>query len=103
MSDSRELKINMIDVLELLVKRKVFILAVTFLVTLAVIIYSLVVKERFVTNALIMPPSSSEVSGIKNILKNTPLGKVGGLEKIAGGVPTDLASIYLAILGSRAL
>jgi capsule polysaccharide export protein KpsE/RkpR len=56
-----------------------------------------------VAMTVLMPPSSSEASGIKSILKNTPLGKIGGLDKIAGSVPNDMANVYLAILSSQTL
>jgi uncharacterized protein involved in exopolysaccharide biosynthesis len=103
MGDNRELKVNMIDVLELLVKRKGFILGFTFLATLAASIATFIVHPRYAAETVLMPPSSSEASGIKNILKSTPLGKIGGIDKLAGAVPTDLADTYLAILGSRSL
>jgi tyrosine-protein kinase Etk/Wzc len=103
MSNNRELKVNMMDVLETLVRRKWGIIGFTFVVTVAAIVASLVMKPVYMAETVLMPPSSSETSGIKGILKNTPLGKIGGLEKIAGSVPNDLASIYLAILASRTL
>ena len=103
MSNDRELKVSMMDLLETLVRRKWTILGITFLVTLAAAIVSLVLTPKYTATTVLMPPSSSETTGIKSILKNTPLGKIGGLDKIAGSVPSDLASLYLAILGSETL
>jgi len=103
MGNNRELRVNLLDVLETLVKRKGLIIGFTLLVSLAAAVYTFIVTPRYEAKAVLMPPSSSETAGIKNILKGTPLGKIGGLEKIAGSVPTDLANNYMAILGSRSL
>ena len=103
MSNNRELKVNMIDVVETLVRRKRWILGLTFFVTAVTAVITLIVSPRYVAATLLMPPSNTEESGIKSILKSTPLGKIGGLDKIAGSVPDDLSSIYLSILSSRSL
>ena len=103
MSNDRELKVNMMDVLETLVRRKWLILAITLLASIGMAIYTLVVTPKYEAQTVLMPPSSSETSGIKSILKNTALGKIGGLERIAGSVPNDVASIFMSILDSRTM
>jgi tyrosine-protein kinase Etk/Wzc len=103
MSNNRELKVDLVDVLEILVKRKRIILGLTFLIVVATAIYTLVVSPRYQASTVLMPPTAQEASSIKSILKSTPLGKLGGLERIAGAAPSDLSNVYLAILASRSL
>jgi tyrosine-protein kinase Etk/Wzc len=103
MSQNHELKVNLLEVLEVLVRRKRFILGLTFIVSAVTAVYTLVVSERYVANVVVMPPGNSDVSSLTNIIRNTPLGKIGGIEAIAGGMPNDRTNIYLAILSSRSI
>ena len=91
----------MLDVLELLVRRKGLILGFSLLVSAAVAVYSFVVPSEYEASVLVMPPSSSEGSMLKSIIGNTPLGKIGGLEAITKSMPNDLSTLYMVILSSR--
>jgi uncharacterized protein involved in exopolysaccharide biosynthesis len=103
MSQNRELNVSLLEVLELLVRGRWFILGFTFVITLGVAIYSLVVSPKYMARVVIMPPSNSEAGSLASIIKNTPLGKIGGLDAITQSMPNDKTNVYMAILGSRSL
>ncbi|HEX2612983.1 MAG TPA: Wzz/FepE/Etk N-terminal domain-containing protein, partial [Fibrobacteria bacterium] len=103
MSKNRELGVNMLDLVEILVRRKRFILAVAFAGALAAAIYSLVVDPQYEANVVLMPPQGSSENGFGRILKGSPIGKIGGVGKLLSAAPSDLTNAYLAILGSRTI
>lgn len=104
MSQKNELKVNVLDVLEILVRKKWQILGFTFFVAACVAVYSLVVKPRYVSVAVIMPPGgASQSSMLQNIIKGTPLGKIGGLETISSNMPGEETGVYMSILSSRSI
>jgi uncharacterized protein involved in exopolysaccharide biosynthesis len=103
MSKRGELSVNMLDLVEILVRRKRFILAVAFAAALAAAVYSLVVSPEYQASVVLMPPQGSSDNAFSRILKGSPVGKIGGVGKMLTATPSDLTNTYMAILGSRTL
>lgn len=102
MSNNRELRFNMLDALEIVLSRKVPILAFAFFVAALTAVYTLVVSPKYLAQTVLLPPSG-ESSSFSRILQNMPLGKLAGVSNILQGTPNDQSSVYMAILGSRSL
>ena len=82
---SHEDEISLIDLLRVLVKRKITILAMTVLVTLAALSYALIAPPLYRAEAIFLPPSAKDIQGLQGV---------------------DVASVYHAFkrnLNSRAL
>lgn len=99
-SNSFEFEINFFDVLVFLGKRKLVIIAVTAIFTILGIVFSLIQTEVYEGTAVIMPPADNSIGGSisASILKDLPIGKLGGLS-----ASKNMENIYMAILKSRTL
>jgi uncharacterized protein involved in exopolysaccharide biosynthesis len=103
MSKNRELTFNMLDIVHVLIKRKIPILAFAFAVAGITAIISLLVTPRYKAETVLLPPSSTSESAFGRILGSTPLGKLGGVSRMLEGTSSDLTNTYMSILGSRSL
>jgi uncharacterized protein involved in exopolysaccharide biosynthesis len=103
MSKNRELSVNMLDLVEILVKRKRFILAIAFSGALVTAIYSFIVSPEYEATVVLMPPQGSSENAFGRILKSSPIGKIGGIDKMLSATPSNLTSTYMAILESRTI
>jgi tyrosine-protein kinase Etk/Wzc len=103
MSKNRELTLNMLEIVQVLAKHKLPILAFAFTVAFVTAIVSLIVEPRYRSQTVLLPPSSSSESSFGRILNSTPLGKLGGVSKMLQGASSDLTNTYMSILNSRSL
>ena len=92
-------EINLLDLLLVLAKNKVMILAVTFVAALLAIGYAFSLPSIYTSSAKLLPPQQGQSSA------SAMLGQLGGLAGLAGGSlgiknPNDL---YLAMLKSRTM
>ncbi|OGW56945.1 MAG: hypothetical protein A3D21_05155 [Nitrospirae bacterium RIFCSPHIGHO2_02_FULL_42_12] len=91
--------INLLDFLRVLIKRKIFIIAIVVITFISSTIYSLFLPDMFVATSIILPPQYEGSSGNIN---PSQFGNLGGF--VTGilniNSPTDL---WLAILKSQTL
>lgn len=95
--NSIEEEFHLIDLLVILVRRKLLIVGLPMVTGFAALLYSLMLDPVFTSTARIMPPQQQGV-GISAML-----GQLGGLASVAGGGfgvknPNDL---YIGVLESR--
>jgi len=103
MSKNRELSVNMLDVLQLLARKKLPILGFAFAIAAVTAVISVILPPKYSSQAVLLPPSSASESSFGRILKSVPLGKIGGISRMLDGAPTDLTNTYMSILESRSL
>lgn len=91
-------EINLLDILQILAKRKKLIFCITVTIALLSVIYSLTLKSSYTATARILPPQRDAGSGLSALL-----GQAGGLAAMAGGLGGGLSDLYVSILRSRSV
>ena len=91
-------EINLLELLRVVVRRRVFIVKVTVGVALMAVIYSLTLPNIYTATARLLPPQKDGGGGAAAAI----LGQLGGLGGMAAGLggSTDL---YMGILKSRSV
>jgi len=94
-----EQEINLLELLQALVKRKMLIITVTVAAAILAVGYSLTLKNIYSANARILPPQKEGGGGLSALL-----GQAGGLAALAGGAGLGGGSdLYVGILKSRSV
>lgn len=93
-----EEEINLLELLQVLVKRRKIIAKITLCVAVMSVLYSLTLKNIYTATATVMPPAKEGGSGMAAAL----LGQLGGLGGVAGGLGGS-SDLYVAILKSRSV
>jgi tyrosine-protein kinase Etk/Wzc len=95
-----EEEINLLELLQVIAKRKSIIIKICTAVVITAVCYSLTLKNIYTASAKILPPQKESGGGLSSLLS-----QAGGLASLAGGMgglggSTDL---YLGILKSRSV
>jgi len=93
-----EQEINPLELLHVLVKRKMLIIKMCSIAFVLSIIYSLTVPNIYSATAKILPPQKESGGGISSLL-----GQAGGLAGLAAGGLGGGSDLYLGILRSRSV
>lgn len=98
--ESGEQEINLLELLQVIARRKLIIVKLCLVALVLSICFSLVLKNTYTASAKILPPQKDSSGGLSSIL-----GQTGGLASLASGSfglggSTDL---YLGILKSRSV
>ncbi len=93
-------EINLLDLLQVIVSHKWFIIKMCFFAAILSIIYSLSLTKIYTATAKILPPQKESASGLSALL-----GQMGGLGGLAGGTLGigGSSELYVAILKSRSV
>ena len=92
--------ISLLDLLQVLIKHKRFILRFCGVVALLSIVYSLLLPKIYTATAKVLPPQR-EGAGLSSLA--ALLGQSGGLAPLAGGMLGGGADLYIGILKSRSV
>ncbi|GFE60879.1 Wzz/FepE/Etk N-terminal domain-containing protein [Geobacter sp. AOG2] len=97
---SEEEEINLLELLQIIVRRKSVIIKICTAAVIVAVCYSLSLKNIYTASAKILPPQKESGGGLSALLS-----QAGGLASLAGGLgglggSTDL---YLGILKSRSV
>lgn len=94
-----ESEINLLELLQVLVKRRMLIVCVTFAAIVLSVGYSLTLKNIYSATAKILPPQKESGGGLSALL-----GQAGGLAALASGAGLGGGSdLYVNILKSRSV
>jgi tyrosine-protein kinase Etk/Wzc len=96
--DFCEDEINLLELLQVIVKRKSFIFKVCAAAVVLSICYSLTLKNSYTATAKLLPPQKESGGGLSPLL-----GQAGGLAGLAGGVLGGSSDLYMGILKSRSV
>src|SRR5450631_1787953 len=97
LSDCQEDEINLLELIQVVVKRKLFIVKVCVSVALLSIVYALFLKNIYTASTKLLPPQKDSGGGLSALL-----GQAGGLAGLAGGLGIGGSSdLYMGILKSR--
>lgn len=91
-------EINLLDLLHVLVKRKMFIIKLTAFAAVVSVVYSLTLPNIFSATARVLPPQKDNTGGL-----STLLGQAGGLAGLAVAGFSGGSDLYVAILKSRSV
>lgn len=92
-------EINLLDLLHVLVKRKMLIIKTCGFCLVASVIYSLTLPNMYAATAKILPPQKESGGGISALLGQAG----GGLASIAAGGLSGGSDLYIGILKSRSV
>jgi uncharacterized protein involved in exopolysaccharide biosynthesis len=92
-------EIDLIELLQVIVRRKAFIFKVCAVAVLLSVCYSLLLKNRYTATAKLLPPQKESGGGLSALLSQA--GALGGLAGLATGGLTGSSDLYLGILKSR--
>lgn len=93
-----EQEINLLELLQVLVKRKMLIVTICSVAVVASVIYSLTLTNIYSATAKILPPQKESGGGLSALL-----GQAGGLAGLAAGGLGGGGELYLGILKSRSV
>lgn len=93
-----EPQINILELIQVLVKRKMLIIKMCSFALVASIVYSLLLTNIYSATAKILPPQKDGGGGLSALL-----GQAGGLAGLATGGLGGGSDLYLGILESRSL
>ena len=94
-----EAEINLLDILKVIVKRKMLIITLCLTAIVFSVIYSLTLPNIFTATARVLPPQKDAGGGMSALL-----GQMGGLAGLAGmGGLGGSGELYLGILKSRSV
>ena len=96
--DCSEDEINLLELLQVIVKRKAFILKVCAAAVVLSICYSLTLKNIYTATAKLLPPQKESSGGLSALLS-----QAGGLAGLAGGGLGGSSDLYMGILKSRSV
>jgi tyrosine-protein kinase Etk/Wzc len=95
---AEEKEINLLELLRVLVQRKVLVIKVCSIAIVASVIYSLALPNVYCAGAKVLPPQKESAMGLSAVL-----GQMGGLAGLAGGNLGIGGDLYLGILKSRSV
>ena len=96
---SEEQEINLLELLQVVVRRKGFILKFCAAVVVLSVLYSLSLKNIYTATAKLLPPQKESGGGLSALLS-----QAGGLAGLAGGMGLGGTSdLYMGILKSRSV
>lgn len=93
-----EQEINLLELLQVVVKRKSIILIFCVLAAVLSVCYSLTLKNVYTADAKILPPQKESGGGLSALLS-----QAGGLAGLAAGGIGGSADLYISILKSRSV
>ena len=98
--DVEEQEINLLELLQVIARRKMVIVKLCGAVAVLAVIYSLTLPNIYTATAKVLPPQKESGGGLSAIL-----GQVGGLAGLAGGAMGlgGSSELYLGILKSRSV
>ena len=96
--DCSEDEINLLELLQVIVKRKAFIIKVCAAAVVLSICYSLTLKNIYTATSKLLPPQKESGGGISALLS-----QAGGLAGFATGGLSGSADLYIGILKSRSV
>ena len=98
-NSSEEQEINLLELLQVVVRRKGFILKFCAAVVVLSVLYSLCLKNIYTATAKLLPPQKESGGGLSALLS-----QAGGLAGLAGGMGLGGTSdLYMGILKSRSV
>jgi len=95
---TEEHEINLLELLNVLVKRKMLIIKICSVTIIASVIYSLMLPNIYSATAKVLPPQKENSGGLSVLL-----GQAGGLAGLAASGFGGGGDIYLGILKSRSV
>ncbi|SNB45567.1 Wzz/FepE/Etk N-terminal domain-containing protein [Geobacter sp. DSM 9736] len=97
---AEEEEINLLDLLKVVVKRKMLILKACAVAIAVSVVYSLTLPNIYSASAKVLPPQKDSGGGLSALL-----GQMGGLASLAGGMGglTGSGELFLGILKSRSV
>lgn len=96
--DCSDDEINLLELLQVIVKRKAFIIKVCAAAVVLSICYSLTLKNIYTATAKLLPPQKESGGGLSALL-----GQAGGLAGLAAGGLGGSSDLYMGILKSRSV
>lgn len=97
---AEEQDINLLELLQVIVKRKAFIIKLCSVAIVVSVIYSLTLTNIYSATAKILPPQKDSSSGLSALLG---AGGLAGLAGLAAGGLGGGSELYLGILKSRSV
>ena len=91
-------EINLLELLHVLVKRKMFIIKVCCVAVAFSVAYSLTLPNKYSATAKLLPPQKEGGGGLSSLL-----GQAGNLAALAGGGLGGSSDLYVGILKSRSI
>ena len=95
---TEEQEINLLELLHVLVKRKMLVIKMCSFALVASIVYSLVLPNIYSASAKVLPPQKEGGGGLSALL-----GQAGGLAALAAGGLGGGSDLYVGILKSRSV
>lgn len=93
-----ENEINLLELLQVLVKRKMLIIKICSFAIVASVIYSLTLPNIYTATARVLPPQKESSGGLSALL-----GQAGGLAGLAAGGLGGGSDLFVGILKSRSV
>jgi len=93
---TEEQEINLLELLHVLVKRKMLVIKMCSFALVASIVYSLVLPNIYSASAKVLPPQKEGGGGLSALL-----GQAGGLAALAAGGLGGGSDLYVGILKSN--
>lgn len=97
-SEIKGSEINLLEILQVLVNRRILICSITLAAILLSVWYSLSLKNIYSATAKILPPQKESGGGLSALL-----GQAGGLAALAVGGLSGGSDLYVSILKSRSV
>ena len=93
-------EINLLELLNVILRRRRTIMLICSIATVAAVIYSLTLPNIYTAKASLLPPQKESGGGVSALL-----GQMGGLAGLAGGIGgiSGSADLFLGILKSRSV
>ncbi len=97
-SSEQNNEIDLLDYLNVIIKRRRMILRNAFYAALAMALISLVLPKTYTATTTLLPPEDSSKSGLQSLLANSPVSFLD-----LGGLGTSSADLFVEILKSRSV
>jgi uncharacterized protein involved in exopolysaccharide biosynthesis len=97
-SSEQNNEIDLLDYLNVVIKRRRMILRNSFYAALAMAVISLVLPKTYTATTTLLPPEDSSKSGLQSLLANSPVSFFD-----LGGLGTSSADLFVEILKSRSV
>lgn len=94
-----EQEINLLELLHVLVKRKMLVIKICTFAVVAAVVYSLALPNIYSATAKVLPPQKEGGGGLSALLQ----GQAGGLAALATGGLGGGSDLYVGILKSRSV
>lgn len=95
--DAHEQEVNLLELLQVLVSRKMVIIKICAVAIVASVVYSLLLPDIYSATTKVLPPQKDSAGGLSALLSQ---GGVGSL--VSGGIG-GTSDLYVAILKSRSV